>query len=492
MRYENGEKKPNMIEMMTNLKNSTDFLQMVIHGKDIRFWLSYYRTMVDPAVLEKLILTPLSHKEWSSLEDISKIVPIEDIVITIDTDMIKQKALGGYIIIALTEYGSPAAVIKAPVSNNRSVTLPEVEFSVIGPKESFVEALDTNINLIRKRLATSELQVIETQVGNLSSTKIAVMYIEGIADPDNVQTVWQRLNDIDFDLINDSSMITQLISDNKYSPFPQLLDTERPDRIAAALAEGKVSIAVNGSPQVLIGPTTFVEFFAAFDDYYYNWIVASFFRIVRLFSVTFSILITPVYVAVLNYHYELVPRDLLNTVITSRRDVPFPPILEAIFLELTIELLREAGARLPTKVGQTIGIVGGIVIGTASVEAGLTSNILLIVVALTALASFTTPVYNMGNTIRILRFPLLLLANQYGLLGIVYGLSFLMVHLLKLTSLGRPYLEPIFPMRPNDIKDAIFRAPFSKMYKRPVFLRPQRIGKFNIANVKKKNDGNQK
>lgn len=491
MRYENGEKKPNMIKTMSHLKSSTDFLQMVIQGKNFRFWLSYYRTMVDPAVLEEYILTPLSHKDWSTLDDISKIVPIEDIVITTDTDVIKQKALGGYIIIALTEYGSPAAVIKAPVTKTRSLSLPEVEFSVIGPKESFIEALDTNINLIRKRLSTSDLQVVETQVGNLSSTKIAVMYIEGLTDIENVQTVWQRLNDIDFDLINDSSMITQLISDNKYSPFPQFLDTERPDRIAAALAEGKVAVIVNGSPQVLIGPTTFVEFFAAFDDYYYSWLVASFFRIVRVFSVVFSILITPIYVAVLNYHYELVPRDLLNTIITSRREVPFPPILEAIFLELTIELLREAGARLPTKVGQTIGIVGGIVIGTASVEASLTSNILLIVVALSALASFTTPVYNMGNTIRILRFPLLFLANLYGLVGIVYGLCLLMIHLLKLTSLGRPYLEPIYPMRVNDLKDALIRAPFSKMPKRPEFLRPKKIDKFNKVKVKKKDEGNQ-
>jgi hypothetical protein len=423
--------------------------------------------------LEEYILAPLSKNEWNSLEEIPKIVPIEDIVITRDPDVIKKKALEGYILIALSEYGSPAAMMKAPVSQVRTVTLPEVEFSVIGPKEAFVESLDTNINLIRKRLSTSELQVVETEAGNLSTTKIAVLYLGGIADEENVQTVMQRLQDIDFDLINDSSMITQLISDNKYSPFPQLLDSERPDRIAAALAEGKVAIIVNGSPQVLIGPTTFVEFFAAFDDYYYSWIVASFFRIIRLFSVSFSILITPIYVAV------------LNTIVTSRRDVPFPPVIEAIFLELTIELLREAGARLPTKVGQTIGIVGGIVIGTASVEAGLTSNVLLIVVALTALASFTTPVYNMGNTIRILRFPLLFLANQFGLVGIVYGLCLLMIHLLNLTSLGRPYLEPIYPMRLNDLKDAFIRSPFSKMPWRPVFVRPRKIAKFHYKKEKK-------
>ena len=161
----------------------------------------------------------------------------------------------------------------------------------------------------------------------------------------------------------------------------------------------------------------------------------------------FSILITPIYVAALTYHYELIPKDLMATLVTSRQEIPLPPILEALFLELTIELLREAGARLPTKVGQTIGIVGGIVIGTASVEAGITSNVLLIFVALAALASFTTPVYRMSNTIRIMRFPFLLFAQLWGLLGIVFCFCLLMGHLLQFTSLGRPFLEPLYPPR---------------------------------------------
>jgi len=264
-----------------------------------------------------------------------------------------------------------------------------------------------------------------------------------------------------------------MISDNHNSPFPQLLDTERPDRVVSILAEGKIAVIVDGSPHVLIGPTTLVEFFASFEDYFLNWILSSFFRIIRLFAVSFSILATPIYVAVLNYHYELIPTDLLNNFVTSRREVPVPPFLEALFLEGTIELLREAGARLPTKVGQTIGIVGGIVIGTASVEAGLTSNILLIIVALAALASFTTPVYKMGNTIRLLRFPFLMFAEMYGLLGIVLCFCFLATHLLRLTSLGRPFLEPIYPPRISDLKDAFLRMPFSMMNERPKQLRTE-------------------
>jgi hypothetical protein len=221
----------------------------------------------------------------------------------------------------------------------------------------------------------------------------------------------------------------------------------------------------------LITPTTLVEFFSSFEDYFLNWVLASFFRLIRLFAVAFSILVTPVYVATLSYHYELIPTDLMNTLVTSRRDIPLPPILEAFFLELTIELLREAGARLPTKVGQTIGIVGGIVIGTASVEAGLTSNVLLIIVALAALASFTTPVYKMGNAIRLLRFPFLFFAELWGLLGIVLCFCFLMTHLIRLTSLNRPFLEPLYPPRRTDLKDSLIRLPFNKQSLRPQALR---------------------
>jgi hypothetical protein len=290
------------------------------------------------------------------------------------------------------------------------------------------------------------------------------------------------------DEITDSSYIVQIISDNQNSPFPQLLDTERPDRISAILAEGKVAIFVDGSPHALIGPTTLVEFFSSFEDYYLNWILSSFFRLIRLFAVVFSILVTPIYVATLSYHYELIPQDLMSTLVASRRAIPFPPILEALFLELTIELLREAGARLPTKVGQTIGIVGGIVIGTASVEAGLTSNILLIFIALAALASFTTPVYRIGNTIRLLRFPFLLFAELWGLLGIVVCFCFLLTHLLRLTSLGRPYLEPLYPPRWQDFKDAFIRLSFDKQRKRPFLLDTEQPSRFHKKPAKNKKD----
>lgn len=470
--------------LVKHMQKSNDFMYYKNDKTEKPFYVLYYMSLVDTEILHRDILPYLNNESLTSLQSIRSKVPIENIYITSDTNKIKNQLLTGSVMIQLDEDSNEVALIRAEMKKAREVSIPEVEFSVVGPKESFVESIDTNLNLIRKRLPIPELQFQEFIVGKLSKTKVYVIYIEGIVNQENVNTVTQRIQDIEIDTINDSSFIVQLITDNQNSPFPQLIDTERPDRIASVLAEGKVAILVDGAPHGILGPTTFVEFFSAFEDYFLNWITASFFRLIRLFAVMFSILITPLYVAVLTYHYELIPKDLVSILVISRREIPLPPILEAIFLELAIELLREAGARLPTKVGQTIGIVGGIVIGTASVEAGLTSNVLLIIVALAALASFTTPVYKMGNTIRLLRFPFLFFAHLWGLLGVAFCFCFIVAHLLKLTSLGRPFLEPIYPPRFSDLKDSIIRLPFSFQSKRPIELQTEDTLRFNTKKAK--------
>jgi hypothetical protein len=482
------KKQQSISEIIDTFSQTDDFVNYKIKNDHFIYCLSYLSPLVDKNMLHRDIITCLKSRKWQNVEDLAEIIDAEQVVVTDNTDEIMEKMLSGYVLIHVQSDNKKGALVRVSLEKNRDISIPEVEVSVVGPKEAFVEPLDTNLNLIRKRLPIKELKVHEIKVGKLSKTRIAVIWIEGIADHENVKTVTQRIKDIDIDVIADSSYIAQIIADNQRSLFPQMLDSERPDRVAAILAEGKVAVLVDGSPHALIGPTTLVEFFSSFEDYFLIPYISSFFRLIRLFSVGFSIMITPVYVAVLSYHYELIPKDLLSTLVTSRREVPLPPILEALFLELTIELLREAGARLPTKVGQTIGIVGGIVIGTASVEAGLTSNVLLIIVALAALASFTTPVYKMGNTIRLLRFPFLLFAELWGLIGIVYCFCILMTHLLRLTSLGRPFLEPIYPPRVKDFKDAFIRLPFSSQAERPVQIRSENKRRFDESKVKKKKD----
>lgn len=477
---ENTQQNVELAEWELVFSRSNDFKKVFFFNQktNLRFSFSFMTSLIDEGTLQMNAIPYLLETEFEKLEDIKKIIPLADVQISNDFSQIEQKLFNGYAVLTIETDSGQIAFIAAQKEVVRSVTQPEVEFSVIGPKESFVESIDQNINLIRKRIPVKELIMEEVTVGTLSKTKVAILHIDGITDPTNVETITKRIKEVEFDEITDSSYIVQLISDNKNSPFPQLLDTERPDRVAAILAEGKIAVFVDGSPHALIAPTTLVEFFSSFEDYFLNWYLSSFFRLIRLFAVAFSILVTPIYVATLTYHYELIPRDLLSTLVTSRREIPLPPILEAVFLELTIELLREAGARLPTKVGQTIGIVGGIVIGTASVEAGLTSNVLLIIVALAALASFTTPVYKMGNTIRLLRFPFLLFAELWGLLGIVFCFCLLMTHLLRLTSLNRPFLEPLYPPRIVDLKDAIIRLPFGLQRMRPQYLRTQNPVRF--------------
>lgn len=466
------QKNETVETVLTEFKQSNDFA-FFTHQEPVHYTICYLTTMVDSNRLHRDCLPYINKYIREGLAVIKSKVPIEDITITTDVATVKQKILEGCIVVKLASTPNELMLIKARASFDREVSPPEIEFTVTGPQEAFVESLETNLNLIRKRLPLAQLKVKQIEVGKLSKTKVAVLYLDGVADQSNVQTMVQRLNHIEFDQVLDSTTLSQMIADDSMTLFPQLVNTERPDRVAAVLAEGKVAFFCDGSPEAIFGPATLIEFFSSLEDYYLPWHVSSAVRILRFFAVAFSVLATPIYVAVLTFHYELIPRDLLATIISSRSNIPFPPIVEAIFLELTIELLREAGARLPTKVGQTIGIVGGIVIGQASVEAGLTSNILLIIVALSALASFTTPVYQMSNTIRMIRFPFILFAAWLGGIGIMLCMLFIVTHLLKMTSLGRPYLEPLYPLRLKDWKDAFIRLPYNLLNSRPVLLRPK-------------------
>ncbi|WP_261132996.1 spore germination protein [Bacillus sp. Marseille-Q3570] len=481
------QQNDSVLSLIKTLKQSKDFT--VDHlTSPTTCVVSYIRTMIDPKFLHESILPAIKAAPLKDLEEIKHAVPVEKLVITNDLERIRKSMMQGNIMIQMNDHDEEVLLLPAVTVETRKVSIPEVEFSVVGPKEAFVESLDTNINLLRKRLPLPQLTVQELTIGKLTKTRVAVMSIDGIANKENLNTVLQRLNGLEYDQIIDSSFITQMIADNSNSPFPQFLDTERPDRVAEVLVEGKIAIFIDGSPHVLSCPTTIVEFFSASDDYFLPWHLASGFRLIRLFAVIFSVLSTSLYVAVLTHHPEMIPDDLFATIVSSRADIPFPPIGEVIILELAIELLREAGARLPAKVGQTIGIVGGIVIGTAAVEAGLTSNVLLIITALAALASFTTPVYQIGNTIRLIRFPFLLGAQLYGLTGVSMTMAFFIGHLIKLQSIGRPFFAPLYPLRFRDLKDAFIRLPFNKQAKRPLHTRPDDSTRFNPNRANEKRD----
>lgn len=482
-KYENPK---SVHDLLNQLKDNPDFTHYKHVNGSFSCWISFFSSLINVESVHRDVLPYLYGDKIHSLADIHENVPIEKMIRTSDLKEIQTKLMVGCLLIQIRENSNEVLLVPSVLREGRQIEKPEIETSIIGAKEAFVEAIDTNISLIRKRIPIPQFTVEELRVGKISNTRVCISYIKGIANEENINTARQRIKDLEVDHLIDTSTLSQLISDNARSPFPVFIDTERPDRTTAGLYEGKIALLVDGSPNALIIPTTLIEFFNAFDDYFVVWHFATAFRLLRLFAVAFSVLSSAVYVAILSFHYQLVPTDLLGTLITSRSVVPFSPMVEALILEIMIELLREAGARLPTKVGQTMGIVGGIVIGTASVQAGLTSNVLLILVAMSALAAFTTPNYRMGTSIRFLRFPFIIAANIWGLLGITICFTFFVCHLLRLTSLGRPFIEPIYPLRLTDLKDSFIRFPYSNQSERPMFLRPGDPSRFDRKRSKKR------
>ncbi len=482
-----------MVQLKKIISQSSDYKSIHVFAGGQQLNICYFSTLIDAKSLQTNVIHSLQNRaldsELERLEDIKNWIPIEDVEISDRVEDIQAKLLKGCVIASFTQDDSKYAIISiATVEGVRQNNDTENEFSVVGPKVGFVESLDTNIGLLRSQVNIPNLVVKEILIGSTSKTRVAIVYIDGVTNKEYVQTIEQRLEAIDYDVIFDTSQLDQFISDNSITPFPLFLSTERRDRVVYALLTGQVAVISDGSPYFITGPSTLFDFFNSPEDYYLPWILGSFFRLIRIFGVIFSLFATSMYIAVTTFHYEVIPRDLLEPLIFSRRNVPFPPLLEVLFLEITIEFLREAGARLPTKIGQTLGIVGGIVIGQATVLAGLTSNILVIIVAFSALASFATPIYKMSNAIRFLRFPMILASSIWGALGMLIGIGFLLVHLTRLTSLGVPYIVPINPLRIRDLKDSFIRPSYQFSNKRPSYLRTESTVRYKPGKVKKKNN----
>ncbi len=368
---------------------------------------------------------------------------------------------------AVMLYGDMAYFIDVSSDISRAIDQSETETVITGPHESFNEVASTNLSLIRRRVKSSHLKVVKLPVGEVTNSNIYVLYIKDLVNMELVQLITKRIEKIEIDAVYDINMVIQYIDDDPYSIFPQFLTSERPDAIASKLVAGRIVGMMDGSPSMFSAPTSFFEFFSSSDDYYQRWMLGTATRLLRFIAFIITISFTSLYVSITTFQYEMIPENLLITLAESRSRVPFPPVLEALLMETTIELLREAGARLPTKIGQTIGIVGGIVIGQAAVSAGLTSNILIISVAASAISSFVIPSYIMSASFRLIRFGLILLAGIWGNMGIAFGISYIVIHLSGLTSLGTSYVTPIAPYKPKDWLDVFIRAPFSMIRERP-------------------------
>ncbi|MBY0011230.1 spore germination protein [Paenibacillus typhae] len=356
----------------------------------------------------------------------------------------------------------------------RSIEEPVAESAIRGPREGFTETLRTNTSLIRRIVKSPSLKTDQMKIGDFTQTKVVIAYIEGLVDETLVTEVKNRLGRIRIDGILESGYIEEMIEDNFYSPFPQLLTTERPDVVCGNLLEGRVAIMVEGSPSVLVAPITFFSLMQAAEDYYQRFWISTAMRWLRYSFTLISLLLPSLYVAILTFHQEMVPGKLLISMATSREAVPFPALIEALLMEVTFEALREAGVRLPKQIGSAVSIVGALVIGQAAVQAGLVSAPMVIVVAITGISSFMIPRYIAGIAIRLLRFPLIFLAGSFGLLGVMMGIIAIVIHLCSLRSFGVPYLSVIATPKPKELKDVLVRAPWWMMN-----TRPRLTGKYN-------------
>lgn len=487
-----NKEEPKKISIPTSKSEFLDVLQETIHSpadlvvKNINdtITITYLDFLIDGKALNEQILPFLERAENASPKSIKDRLLIAEVDLSSELNKSVLEMLIGAVLIH-AEGHSELAIAKISSYQSRGLSAPENESQVIGSQVGFNENLSTNISLIRRYITNPNLCNQRFTLGKDTMTSLSVLYIDGIASEQHVNTVRQRINDLNISDLLDSAVLSELIDDNSLSIFPQLLLTERPDRFCDGLLSGKVGIVVNGSSMAILCPYTFIEFFQSREDQNLRWQIATFIRLLRFMAMIISIFFTPIYVAALTFHYEVIPQPLLVPLSESRAIVPFPPIVEALVLEMIIELLREAGARLPTKVGQTIGIVGGIVLGTAAVEAGITSNILIIIIALCALSSFTTPNYLMGNVIRILRFPIIILAGFWGFFGVILAFCFLIIHLLRQSSLGAPYMAPIYPPRWRDWPDSFIRMPLPFINRQSINSRAQDNKKETNGNLAK-------
>ncbi|KIL41011.1 spore gernimation protein KA [Gordoniibacillus kamchatkensis] len=372
--------------------------------------------------------------------------------------------------IVLIEGCSRAIAAETSGGDRRSVEEPRSQNVIRGSKEGFTEDIVVNASLLRRRIKSPNLWMETRTIGKVTQTQVSVMYLKGVANDKVVAEIGNRLNKIDTDSILESGYIEEFIQDATFTPFPTIMNTERPDAAAAGILEGQIAILVDGTPFVLLAPVTFFKFFHSSEDYYHRYDIMTFIRIMRYIAFIMSMLMPSLYVAITTFHQEMLPTTLLISLMAQREGVPFPALVEALMMELTFEVLREAGIRMPRAIGSAISVVGALVLGQAAVQAGLVSAGMVIVVSFTAISNFVAPAINIAIAARLLRFVLIFLAGTLGLFGIMAGLLAILIHMAGLRSFGVPYLTPIAPFIAANQKDVFIRVPWWLMIMRPKLL----------------------
>lgn len=424
--------------ILTNLMNRSD-----MHGDGNEF--------IDRSLLEVV-----------SVKDVKKIYTFQEVINAI---------LSGDTVILCDEADS-ALQASTKGFPTRGVGSVKTEVSVLGPKDAFNESIAVNIVLIRRRIKDTKLKLKRMKIGTGTKTDIAVMYMEGIVNNEILKNVEKSLESVDIDGVYDSGYIEQLIEKEYKSPFPQIQITERPDKTASSLMEGRIAVVVDNSPYVILLPAPLNEFFQSADDYYERWEIMSFIRFMRYVGAFLAISLPGLFIALAVYNPSVLPVSLALKIAGSRQNIPFPTAAEMLVMEIAFELLIEAGIRLPSPVSSTIGIAGGIIIGQAAVEAGIVSPMIIIISALTAICTYVIPNTSVTAGIRIFKYIIIFTSSFFGLFGFWIGILLLLIHLSSIKTFGIPYLYPFCSASENgysDLKDSIFRLPLFMIKKRPVY-----------------------
>ena len=450
------------------LQDCPDIIQKQVYidnNQEASFF--FIESLIDKNLLQRDFISPVLGMSLDQLyceKDIHNL-PCLETTLLYDNDAIIEYILGGKAVFVCDALPHAVSCIENKMKQ-RAIEEPITEKNIRGSHEGFVETLNTNLSILRRKIKNDRLKFKTIILGKQTHQSVAVAYIDGIANMDIVNSLFDKVSKIELDGLPAIGYIEQSISSHPHSLFPEFLATERPDKTMAALLEGRIVILQEGTPVVLIAPVSFISFFQAVDDYSTSWTHGSFLRMVRVTALVIAVLLPAIYISATSYHYYIVPLNLLIPLAESRAKVPFPPILEVLILEAIVEMIREAAVRLPTYIGTSISVFASLVIGQAAVEAGIVSNILIIIVAASAVASYVIPSFDMAMAIRILRFGFTLAAALFGMIGIMVLFGFTIFHLVSMESLGQPYFQPFTPLVPNNLKDTIFRLPLTAMGKR--------------------------
>ncbi|MFD2614426.1 spore germination protein [Paenibacillus gansuensis] len=457
---------PVVKQITERLGQSPDFIcKELAINEELNLYCIYLASIVTTKQVEDMLLKPIFQNHPSI--EASKHHPVLWLTNTIP--LIQRKELSGSIeginelleghCLLIPAPGNTILSYDVSKGDYRSVTEPTSEASVRGPREGFVEDISRNIALIRKRLKNEHLVFESMTIGSATKTKVYLTYLQNAASKQVIDEFRRRLQAIQTDSILESGYIEEWIQDKTFSPFPQLVSSERPDIIVAKLLDGQVAVMTDGTPIVLMGPVTFFQMFSSAEDYYQRADIATLTRWLRMIAFLLSIFVPSLYIAIASYHQELLPTSLLISLAAQREEVPFPVFIEAIIMTVTFEILREAGLRMPRIAGQSISIVGALVLGQAAVEAGLVSAAMVIVVSLTAISNFVSPNYSFSIAQRIIQFSFMLLAGVLGFFGIMSGVFFLLIHLVSIRSFGVKYMTPLAPVALSNWKDTLVRVP---------------------------------